>query len=117
MYNTDTSHCVKEASVEPIVSMLQETGQHVAQQRTALVSRARDTGRELVRFVQSEARRWKRYARARSERLTNGVLEVRDSLAPKAIERQLLEGVDEALVAIETRVRGRLKRLGSPRAK
>lgn len=66
----------EEARVEPIVTMIQETGQHVSKQSTALVARTRDAsamfveetreaGRELVHFVQTEAKRWKRYVRLR----------------------------------------------------
>ena len=60
--------------MEPIVSMFQTTRQHVVQQKSAFVGRTReaslafasetrDAGRDLIRFVRLEAKRWGRYVR------------------------------------------------------
>jgi hypothetical protein len=76
--------------MEPIVSMIQETGHHVAN------------------LVQVEAKRWKRYVLARVDVLEK---EARDVLTPTGLERRVLVGVDGTLRAIDARVRVRLAAL------
>ena len=105
--------------MEPIVTMIQETGQHVSKQSTAIVLRTRDAGaafveetreagRELVHFVQSEAKRWKRYVRLRVGTLEKGA---RAALTPVGLEKRVLVTVDDTLRALDARVRGRLSAL------
>ena len=105
--------------MEPIVAMLQTTRQHVAQQKSAFVGRTReaslafasetrDAGRDLVRFVRLEAKRWGRYVRARTDRVALGA---RELLAPRAVERELLARVDGTLRALDGRVVVRLEEL------
>src|SRR5205807_356470 len=114
----------KENAVEPIVSMIQETGQHVAKQRNALVLRTRDAGaafvgetrdagRDFVRFVQTETKRWRRYVKARADQIGTGVREV---ITPRALEKKVLTKVGVTLHAIETKVRGRIASLEGKRA-
>jgi len=109
----------KEATVEPIVSMLQETGQHVVKQQNELIVRTRDAGaafvdetrdagREFLRFVGVEAKRWKRYVRLRAVAIGSGA---RNALAPSGIERRVLVGIDDTLRALDARVRSRLASL------
>lgn len=115
----------RRQAVEPIVSMIQETGQHVVKQQTALVARTRDAGaafveeareagRELARFVGVEAKRWKRYVRLRAASLES---DVRIVFAPSGIERKVLVGIDDTLRALDARVRSRIAALDKPAKK
>ena len=110
--------------MEPFVSMLQSTRQHVVHQKTAFTGRTReaslafatetrDAGRDLVRFVRLEAKRWGRYVRARTSRVAHGA---RELLAPRAVEREVLARVDGTLRALDGRVVVRLQAL-EPQAK
>lgn len=109
--------------MEPIASMLQQTGQHVSRQRTVLVGRTRNAtrtfatetrgaGKDFVAFVRTEAKRWQRWAQKRVDHTAD----VLGSLAPKAIERKLLTRVDHTLRALDARIRGRLSSLDKSRA-
>jgi hypothetical protein len=77
--------------MEPIVSMIQGTGQ------------------EFARFVQVEAKRWTRYAKLRVGTLEKSARQL--SLSPVGLERRVLVGVDGTLRAIDARVRIRLAAL------
>src|SRR5512143_1978371 len=110
--------------MEPVSTMLQQTGQHVARQRTVLLGRTRNATRtfasetrgaskDFVTFVRTEAKRWQRYVQKRADYTAETVL---GSLAPRAIERQLLARVDHTLRALDARVRIRLSALEKSRA-
>lgn len=114
--------------MEPIVSMLQETGQHVAKQQTAFVVRTRDAGaafvdetrdagRDFVHFVQTEAKRWKRYVRARVTSIESEARKAREALTPTHLEKRVLSSVDDTLKALDARVRLRLAALERQTAK
>lgn len=111
--------------MEPIVSMFQTTRQHVVQQKSAFVGRTReaslafasetrDAGRDLIRFVRLEAKRWGRYVRVRTGKVGEGA---RELLAPRAVERELLSRVDGTLRALDGRVTLRLAALEERPAK
>ncbi len=110
--------------MEPIANMLQQTGQHAARQRNVLVGRTRNATRtfaaetrgaskDFFSFIRSEAKRWQKWAQKRVDHTADAVF---GSLAPKAIERQLLTRVDHTLRAIDARVRNRLSSLDKSRA-
>jgi hypothetical protein len=99
--------------------MLQVTGQHVAKQQNTLVVRTRDAGVafveetrdagiDFIRFVGTEAKRWKRYVRQRATTLGT---DARDALAPNGLERKILVGIGGTLRALDARVRVRLASL------
>jgi len=109
--------------VETVASRLQETGQHFVKQGDAFVARTkdasvaflgetRDAGLVLVGTVRTEAKRWRRFATQRATVLQGQVQgTVRTALSLPAVERALLTQVDEALRAIDARVRARLAQI------
>lgn len=105
--------------MESVVSKIQETGQHAAKKTDALFGRTRDAGaafvdevagagRDLVAFVRSEGKGWKRFLSTRTTQLQS---EVRDLLTVPAIEREVLTRVDGTLRAIDAKIRARLVEL------
>jgi hypothetical protein len=105
--------------VETVASKLQETGEHIAKQRSAFITRTRDAGTaffgetrdaglQLIGAVRTEAKRWRRYATQRAVKVQS---DVRAVLSLPAVERALLTQVDETLRALDTRVRNRLSQL------
>ncbi len=109
--------------MEPIAAMLQQTGQHAARQRAVLVGRTRNAtrtfatetrgaGNDFINFVRTEAKRWQRYVQKRADQAAAAV----GSLAPRALEKQLLRRVDSTLRSLDARVRGRLNALDKSRA-
>jgi hypothetical protein len=98
---------------------LQETGQHFAKQGDAFVARTRDAGvaffgetrdagRHLIGAVETEAKRWRRYASMRGTQLRTGAKTV---LSIASAEKALLTQVDRTLRAIDARIRTRLAQL------
>lgn len=108
--------------MDTVATRLHETGQQLARQRNAFVSRTReasqsfvteayDAGRQLVGAVQTEARRWRRFAIQRTTQLRG---EARGALSLPAVERTVLTQVDQTLRAASARVRSRLAELEKP---
>jgi hypothetical protein len=105
--------------VDTVATKLQETGQHIAKQRNAFVTRTRQAGTafvgetrdaslELFGAFRTEAKRWRRFATQRAARVQS---DVRAVLSLPAVERALLAQVDETLRALDARVRSRLAQL------
>jgi hypothetical protein len=105
--------------METVVSKLRGTRQLVAKQGGAFVTRARKAGHtfveetaaaggDLVGVARDEARRWRRFTLQRVAHAQTGILSV--TRLP-AIERRLLEQVDDALRAIDERIQARLATL------
>jgi hypothetical protein len=108
--------------MDTVANRLQETGQQLARQGTAFVSRTReagqalvvetrDAGRQLVGAVQIEAKRWRRYAVQRTAQLRG---EARTAFSLPAVERSVLTQVDQTLRVVSSRVRSRLAELEKP---
>jgi hypothetical protein len=111
--------------VESVVSKIQETGQHAAKKTDLLFARTRDAGeafvdevlgagRDLLVFVRTEAKGWKRFLTQRSSLLQS---EARVVLTVPALERELLTRVDGTLRTIDAKVRARLQELEKHSAK
>jgi hypothetical protein len=105
--------------VDTVTTRLQETGQHFAKQGDAFVARtrdagvafvgeARDAGRHLIGAVETEAKRWRRYASMRGTQLRT---DAKTILSIASAEKALLTTVDRTLRAIDARVRSRLAQL------
>jgi hypothetical protein len=105
--------------VDTVTTRLQETGQHFAKQGDAFVSRtrdagvaffgeARDAGRHLIGAVETEAKRWRRYASLRGTQIRT---EAKTVLSIASAEKALLTQVDRTLRAIDARIRARLAQL------
>lgn len=105
--------------MDTVATRMQETGQHFAKQGDAFVSRtrdagfaffgeARDAGRHLIGAVETEAKRWRRYASMRGTQLR---AEAKTILSVASAEKALLSQVDRTLRAIDARVRSRLAQL------
>jgi hypothetical protein len=108
--------------MDTVATKLHETGLQLARQRNAFVSRTReagqafvneayDAGRQLVGAVQTEARRWRRFAVQRTAQLRG---EARTAFSLPAVERSVLSQVDQTLRAASARVRTRLAELEKP---
>lgn len=111
--------------MDSVVSKLQETGQHVVKKGDALLARTKgageaflgevkDAGLELVGFVRSEAKGWKRYLTQRTSRVQT---EARALFAPRTFERGILTRVDGTLRTLDAKVRARLVALDKPTSK
>jgi hypothetical protein len=110
--------------MESVASRIHESSQQLARHRNTFFSRTReasaaffgetrDAGRQLVGAVQTEAKRWRRFATQRADALRNGA---RAAMNIPTVERTLLTQVDGALKAIDARVRTRIAELeGKPR--
>lgn len=110
--------------MDSVATRIHESNQLLTRQRNAFVSRTReagvtffgetrDAGRQLVGAVQSEAKRWKRFATQRAEQLRVGA---KTALSIPAVERSILSQVDGVLKALDVRVRSRIAELeGKPR--
>jgi hypothetical protein len=110
--------------MESVATRIHESSNQLARQRSAFVSRTReagvtflgetrDAGRQLVGAVQSEAKRWKRFATQRADQLRAGA---KTALSIPAVERSILTQVDDVLKALDARVRSRIAELeGKPR--
>ncbi len=96
--------------MDSVVSKIQETGQHTAKKTDALFARTRDAGeafldevrgagKDLVVFVRTEAKGWRRFLTQRTSQLK---VEARGLFAVPAVERRLLAQVDGALRAIDS---------------
>lgn len=105
--------------MDTVTTRLQETGQHFAKQGDAFVTRTRDAGvaffgetrdagRHLLGAVETEAKRWRRYATLRGSQLRT---EAKTALSIASAEKALLTQVDRTLRAIDARVRARLAQL------
>src|ERR1035438_7789118 len=84
--------------MDTVANRLQETGQQLARQGNAFVSRTReagealvvetrDAGRQLVGAFETEGRRWRRYAVQRTAQLRG---EARNALRLPAAEKAVL---------------------------
>ena len=102
--------------MESVVSKIQETGQHTAKKTDALFARTRDAGeaffdevkgagRDLVVFVRTEAKGWRRFLTHATSQLQG---EAKAILSVPAVERRLLAQVDGALRTLDAKVRARL---------
>ncbi len=111
--------------MESVVSKIQETGQHAAKKTDVLFARTRDAGeaffdevigagRDLVVFVRSEAKGWRRFLTQRTSLLQS---EARVVLTVPSIEREILTRVDGTLRTIDAKVRARLQELDKVSAK
>ena len=109
--------------MDTVANRLQETGQQLARQGNAFVSRTReagealvvetrDAGRQLVGALETEVRRWRRYAAQRTAQLRG---EARSAFSLPAVEKTVLSQVDQTLRAVSARVRARLAELEKPR--
>ncbi len=110
--------------METVATRIHETGLQLARQRDAFLMRTReagaaflgetrDAGRQLVGAVQTEAKRWRRFATQRTAQLRSGA---QAALSLPAFERSLLSQVDGTLRTLDARVRARLAQLeGEPR--
>ena len=77
----------------------------------AFVSETQDAGRQVADAVQSEVRRWRRYAVLRTAQLRG---EARDAFSLPSVQRSILTKVDQTLRVVSTRVRARLAQLDRP---
>lgn len=111
--------------MESVVSKIQETGQHAAKKTDVLIARTRDAGeaffdevfgagRDLLVFVRTEAKGWRRFLTQRTSLLQS---EARIVLTVPALERELLTRVDGTLRTIDAKVRARLLELEKHGAK
>jgi hypothetical protein len=109
--------------VENVYSKLLETTRHATKQRDAFFARARSANRawanetqraglEIVDFVRDEAKSWRRFLVQQASRFGT---DVRLVFSPRGWEQRLLTGVDGTLVAIDSRVKGRLASLEAPK--
>jgi len=105
--------------METVATRIHESSLQLARQRDAFLTRTwsageaffgetRDAGRQLVGAVQSEAKRWRRFATQRATALRSGA---KTTLSLPAFERTVLSQVDGTLRAIDARVRARLSEL------
>jgi hypothetical protein len=105
--------------MDTVATRIHESGLQLARQRDAFLTRTReageafvgetrDAGRQLVGAVQSEAKRWRRFATQRTAQLRG---EAQAALSLPAFERTLLSQVDGSLRALDARVRARLAQL------
>lgn len=105
--------------MDTVASRLQETGQHFAKTGDVFVTRTRDAGvafvgetrdagRHLLGAIETEAKRWRRYASLRSAQLRT---DARTALSIASAEKALLTQIDRTLRAIDARVRARLAQL------
>jgi uncharacterized membrane protein len=105
--------------METVATRIHESGLQLARQRDAFLTRTRtageaflgetrDAGRQLVGAMQTEARRWRRFAIQRTTQLRTGA---QTALSLPAFERSLLSQVDGTLRALDARVRARLAQL------
>jgi hypothetical protein len=97
--------------MQPIGTMLRRTTHHVARQRelfalrtrkasSTFATETRNAGRELATAMRAEAGAWGDYVRKGTA-----------TIAPVAIERRFLVGVDQALRSLDARIRRRLDAL------
>jgi uncharacterized membrane protein len=105
--------------MDTVATRIHESGLQLARQRDAFLTRTlsageaflgetRDAGRQLVSAVQTEAKRWRRFATQRTAQLRG---EAEAVLSLPAVERTVLSQVDGTLRAIDARVRARLAQL------
>jgi uncharacterized membrane protein len=105
--------------METVATRIHESGLQLARQRDAFLTRTReageaflvetrDAGRQLVGAVQSEAKRWRKFATQRTSQLRT---EAQAALSLPAFERSLLSQVDGTLRTLDARVRARLAQL------
>ncbi|HEX8791451.1 MAG TPA: hypothetical protein VF765_10915 [Polyangiaceae bacterium] len=105
--------------MDTVTTRLHETGQHFAKQGDAFVTRTRDAGaaffgetrdagRHLLGAIETEAKRWRRYASMRGTQLRT---DARTTLSIASAEKALLTQVDRTLRAIDARIRARLAQL------
>lgn len=81
--------------------MIRQTSEHVAEQRSALVS-----------FLRTETKRWRRYVRLRAGAIRSDAQGVFDR---RGLERSILTRVEATLRDLDGRVRGRLRALDKKR--
>jgi uncharacterized membrane protein len=102
--------------MDTVATRIHESGLQLARQRDAFLTRTlaageafvgetRDAGRQLVVAMQSEAKRWRRFANQRAAQLRTGA---QGALSMPAFERTVLSQVDGTLRALDAKVRARL---------
>jgi hypothetical protein len=110
--------------MDTVGTRIHESGVQLAKQRDAFFSRTRsagvifvgetrEAGRLLVGAVQSEVRRWQRFATQRAVTLGH---DARAALSMPAFERTVLHQMEGTLRALDARVKARLAEIeGKPR--
>ena len=111
--------------MDTVANRLHETGAQLARQHSAFLTRTRqagsafldetrDAGRQLLVALQSEGRRWRRFAFQRTAQLRG---EARAVLSLPAVEKTVLSQLDVTLKEIDSRVRARLAEIEGPARK
>jgi uncharacterized membrane protein len=105
--------------MDTVATRIHDSGLQLARQRDAFLTRTRaageafvgetrDAGRQLVGAMQTEAKRWRRFANQRAAQLR---VEAQAALSLPAFERSLLSQVDGTLRSIDAKVRARIAQL------